>query len=184
VRTSDVKRSFGNKATWDKPFEEHFYKFIKEINGAVFDNLHRNKAHNEDIFDLNLKADLVYLDTPYIPQKGTLTHYRDFYHFLDGLSDYDNWDKKIDYNSKHRKFKSTYNIWEDKKNIKDGFEKIIEKFKDSIIVISYRSDGIPSIDEISAILKNQGKKVSVETIDYKYVLSKKQDLKEVLIIGV
>ena len=36
VRTSDVKRSFGNKVTWDKSFEEHFRKFVKEINSCVF----------------------------------------------------------------------------------------------------------------------------------------------------
>ncbi|MEA1956184.1 MAG: DNA adenine methylase [Campylobacterota bacterium] len=183
VRTSDVKRNFGNKTTWDKPFEEHFYKFIKEINSAIFNNYKNNKVYNKDIFDLDIKTDLVYFDTPYIPQKGTLTHYRDFYHFLDGLTNYDNWDKEIDYTSKHKKLKSTYNIWEDKKNIINGFENLIKKFKDSIIVISYRSDGIPTIKEISKILEKYGKTVNVETIDYQYVLSKKQDLKEVLIIG-
>ncbi len=183
VRTADVKRSFGNKSTWDKPFEEHFFKFIKEINSAVFDNGKDNRAYNSDIFDLDIEIDLVYIDTPYIPQKGTLTHYRDFYHFLDGLSDYFNWNREIDYSSKHKKLKSTYNIWEDKKNILSGFDKLIKKFHKSILVISYRSDGIPTIKEISDILKKYGKKVRIETIDYQYVLSKKQNLKEVLIIG-
>ncbi len=183
VRTSDVKRNFGNKTTWDKPFEEHFYKFIKEINRAIFDNKHTHKAYNKDVFDLDIQVDLVYLDTPYIPQKGSLTHYRDFYHFLDGLSDYHNWQEKIDSSSKHKKLKSIYNIWEDKKNILKGFEALIKKFKESIIVISYRADGIPSIDEIVSILEKNAKKVRVEMIDYKYVLSKKQNLKEVLIIG-
>lgn len=183
VRTADVKRNFGNKTTWDKSFEEHFYKFIKEINSAIFDNKKDNKVYNEDIFDLNIKTDLVYIDTPYIPEKGTLTYYRDFYHFLEGLTDYNSWDEQIDHNSKHKKLYSTYNIWEDKKNISNGFERLIEKFKDSIIVISYRSDGIPTIDNICKILKKYKKKVYVESIDYQYVLSKKQNLKEVLIIG-
>lgn len=183
VRTSDVKRNFGNKTTWDRPFEEHFYKFIKEINSAIFDNKKNNKSYNQDVFDLEVTTDLVYLDTPYIPQKGTLTHYRDFYHFLEGLTNYTQWKEQIDYSSKHKKLQSTYNIWEDKKKIKDGFDNLIKKFKDSIIVISYRSDGIPSIEEISNILKKYGKEVTVKTIDYQYVLSKKQDLKEVLIIG-
>jgi len=183
VRTSDVKRNFGNKTTWDKPFEEHFYKFIKEINSATFDNQKNNKAYHSDIFELDIETDLVYFDTPYIPQKGTLTYYRDFYHFLDGLTNYDDWHKEIDYNTKHRKLQSTYNIWEDKKNIINAFENLIKKFKNSIIVISYRNDGIPTIKEISDILKKYGKEVKIETIDYQYVLSKKQNLKEVLIIG-
>ena len=183
VRTADVKRNFGNKTTWDKPFEEHFLKFIKEINTAIFDNNKENKVYNSDVFELNVKADLVYIDTPYIPKKGTLTYYRDFYHFLDGLTDYNNWHKDIDYESKHKKLKSTYNIWEDKSKILEAFTRLIEKFKDSILIISYRSDGVPTIEEISNVLEKYGKKVTIETIDYQYVLSKKQDLKEVLIIG-
>jgi 16S rRNA G966 N2-methylase RsmD len=183
VRTSDVIRNFGNKTTWDKPFEEHFYKFIQEINLAVFDNGKENKAFNNDIYDLNITADLVYLDPPYIPMTGTLTHYQDFYHFLNGLSDYDNWQNQIDYNSKNKKLKSHYNIWEDKNNIVYGFKKIIEKFKNSIIVISYRYDGIPTIETISEILLSVKSKIRIETIDYQYVLSKKQNTQEVLIIA-
>lgn len=183
VRTSDVKRSFGNKATWDKPFEDHFKKFINEVNKAVFDNKKANKVYCKDIFDLDIDVDLVYIDTPYIPVKGSLTYYRDFYHFLEGLTDYYNWETKIDFESKHKKLKSNYSIWEDKKNINIAFEDLIKKFKDSILVISYRSDGIPSIDFIKKILEKYNKKVHIETIDYKYVLSKKQNLKEVLIIG-
>lgn len=184
VRTSDVKRNFGNKSTWDKPFEDHFRKFIKEVNYSIFDNNKKNKSFCGDIFNLDINVDLVYIDTPYIPNKGTLTHYRDFYHFLDGLTDYYNWKKQIDYDSKHRKLISEYNIWEDKKNINNGFRDLIQKFKNSKLVISYREDGIPSIDEITNILEENGKKVHIESVDYKYVLSKKQNLKEVLIIGV
>lgn len=183
VRTSDVKRNFGNKTTWDKPFEEHFYKFIKEINHAVFDNGKQNKAFCGDIIDLKIEADLIYIDPPYIPKTGTLTFYREFYHFLDGLSDYSNWKSKIDYDSKHKRLIPEYSIWEDKKNIYTGFEQLIEKFKKSIIVISYRDDGIPTVSEICEMLRFHGKKVHIEMVDYKYVLSKKENLQEVLIIG-
>jgi adenine-specific DNA methylase len=183
IRNANVKRNFGNKTTWDKPFEEHFYKFIKEINNAVFNNKKENRVFCSDVFDLNISVDLIYIDTPYIPKKGTLTHYRDFYHFLEGLSNYHNWEQYVDYSSKHRKFLPRYNIWEDKKNIHLGFKKLIEKFKNSIIVISYRDDGIPSISEIIKILEYFGKQVSIERINYQYVLSKKQNSQEVLIIG-
>jgi len=183
LAVAGISRNFGNKSTWDKPFEEHFFKFIREINTAIFDNGRENRVYNSDVFALDIEVDLVYIDTPYIPKTGTLTHYRDFYHFLDGLSDYDSWHQEIDYSSKHKKLKSTYNIWEDKKSILQGFERLIEKFQQSILVISYRSDGIPTIQEISDILKSYGKKVRIESIDYQYVLSKKQNLKEVLIIG-
>lgn len=183
VRTSDVERNFGNKATWDKPFDEHFKKFIKEANNAIFNNRKQNKSFCGDIIDLKIEADLIYIDTPYIPNSGTLTLYGEFYHFLNGLTDYPNWESKVDYNSKHKKLISEYSIWEDKKNIYNGFEQLIEKFKKSIIVISYRDDGIPTVKEISDMLRIHGKKVHIETVDYKYVLSKKQNLQEVLIIG-
>ena len=32
LRTRDVKRSFGNKVTWDTPFEIHFKRFASELN--------------------------------------------------------------------------------------------------------------------------------------------------------
>jgi len=35
LRTSEVKRTFGNKTTWDKPFEYYFIKFAREINDVV-----------------------------------------------------------------------------------------------------------------------------------------------------
>ena len=38
VRLMDVKRSFGNKKTWDTSFETHFRTFVREANNAVFDN--------------------------------------------------------------------------------------------------------------------------------------------------
>ena len=183
LRTSEVKRNFGNKTTWDKPFEEHFKKFINEINNAIFNNNQNNKAFNLDVFDLDIKVDLVYIDPPYIPQKGSLTYYRDFYHFLEGITDYNNWFQNIDYKSKNKKLLSKYNIWEDKVNINKAFKDLIYKFKDSKIMISYREDGTPSIEETSKILKDIGKVVEIKTMDYKYALSKKQNIKEVLIIA-
>lgn len=183
VRTSEVKRSFGNKTTWDKPFEEHFLKFIKEANKAIVCNGRDNVSHCVDIAKLSAKADLIYIDPPYIPQKGSITTYGEFYHFLNGLVDYDNWGSNIDYLSKHKKMKSTYSIWEDKKNIINAFEELIKKFQDSIIVISYRADGIPSIEELTFLLEKYNKKVVIKTVDYQYVLSRKKNLKEVLIIA-
>ena len=183
VRTSDVKRNFGNKATWDKPIKEHYVKFVKEFNKSVFNNGRKNIVFCGDIIQQNIHADLVYIDPPYIPKTGTLTQYGEFYHFLEGLCNYTNWKNMIDYNSKHRKLRQSYSPWEDRSKIFDEFDKLFEKFTDSILAISYRSDGIPEITDIVAILKRHGKNTRIETIDYKYVLSTKSDSQEVLIIG-
>ena len=183
IRMADVKRTFGNKTTWDKPFDLFFKKFVKEANAAIFDNHELNKSINLDIFAVNnTKLDLVYIDPPYIPKNGSLTTYEDFYHFLNGIVDYDNWYKKIDYDSKHLKLKTNSSIWENKKEILSAFEKLFNQFKDSIIIVSYREDGIPSVEELTDILKSLNKKIEIKKIDYKYALANKNS-KEVLIIA-
>lgn len=187
VRTADVKRSFGNKVTWDKPFDVHFLNFTKQANLAIFDNHKENKAINYDIMEVcpdKINADLVYFDPPYVPQKGSLTMYMDFYHFLEGLTSYDCWESKIDHTSKNKTFLKIKSAWEDRKLISKEFFKSLEKFKDSKIAISYREDGIPTIDDIVMFLKFLGKSVDVKHVDYKYALSKKTNVREVLILGV
>jgi SOS regulatory protein LexA len=184
VRLANVERSFGNKTTWDKPFGDHFMSFVKEANEAVFDNGKVNKALNEDVFNLDTKADLIYIDTPYISQKGVGVDYINFYHFLEGLSDYQNWYKYVDYSSKHRKFKNKKSEWSDKKLITEAFDRLFRKFKDSILVVSYRSDGIPSPEYLAKLMSKYKKNVcEAFRSDYKYALSKNGDSKEILLIG-
>jgi adenine-specific DNA methylase len=186
VRTAEVKRSFGNKTTWDKPFESHFLNFIKEANLAIFNNGFNNLALNNDVANLSadtIDVDLVYLDPPYVPKKGSLTLYLDFYHFLEGLTEYDSWEDKIDRQSKNKKMLADKSPWEDRKLISAEFFRTIKKFEKSKIAISYREDGIPSITEITDFLESCGKKVDIKYVDYKYALSKKNNVREVLIIG-
>ena len=182
IRTAEVERSFGNKKTWDTPFEDHFKKFIDEANNAAFDNGKKNKAYHSDVFDLDIKADLVYIDTPYISSKGVGVNYFDFYHFLEGIVSYDNWPELLDENSKHKKIKNGKNEWCSEREIHRAFERLFEKFKDSILVVSYRDDGTPAVSELADMLKKYKKIVGVKKLDYKYALSKSPS-KEALIIA-
>ncbi|MEK7142493.1 MAG: DNA adenine methylase [Patescibacteria group bacterium] len=183
IRTAEVERSFGNKKTWDTPFEDHFLKFVEEANNAVFDNGKKNKALHSDIFDLTIpKIDLVYIDTPYISAKGMGLNYFDFYHFLEGLVFYNEWPKLIDESSKHKKIKNGKNEWCNKGEIHGAFERLFDKFKNSILVVSYRDDGTPMISELVDMLKKHKKSVDIKKLDYKYVLSNGNS-KEVLIIA-
>lgn len=183
LRFSEVERNFGNKATWDTPFEVHFRKFVDEANQAVFYNSQQNKALNLDIFAVEGNFDLVYIDTPYISQKGVGVDYFGFYHFLEGLIQYSNWGNVIDYGTKHRRLKGNGSVWIDKNRIHSAFDKLFEKFKDSVLVVSYRSDGIPTIAELVNLLKRH--KPNVEELkrkNYKYALSTNHS-EEVLLIG-
>lgn len=183
IRTAEVERSFGNKKTWDTPFEDHFLKFVEEANNAVFDNGKENQAFHSDIFDLTTpKIDLVYVDTPYISAKGMGINYVDFYHFLEGIVFYDEWSKLIDQSSKHKKIKNGKNEWCNKVEIHGAFERLFDKFRNSILVVSYRDDGTPTISELINMLKKHKKSVEVKKLDYKYVLSNGNS-KEVLIVA-
>ncbi len=183
LRFSDVKRNFGNKTTWDTPFEGHFRQFVNEANGAVFHVEKPCYALNKDVFEIEGDFDLVYIDTPYISKKGVGVDYLDFYHFLEGLVNYSRWPEMIDYRTKHKRLRKKSSVWTDKNRIFDAFDKLFERFRDSILVVSYRSDGIPSIDECIGLLKKY--KPNVEELtrkSYKYVLSTNHS-EEVLLVG-
>jgi adenine-specific DNA methylase len=185
MRTSEVPRSFGNKKTWDKPFEEHFRFFVQEANSAIFSNGQTCRALNMDALEVPENYDLVYIDTPYINYKGVSVDYYGFYHFLEGLTDYKNWENRIDFRSKHKRLQVIKSPWNDQKLIHEEFEKLFNHFADSTLVVSYRSDGIPSTDEIVSMMQKVKKQVSLYTLNgkYKYVLSTNNKSTETLVIG-
>lgn len=185
VRLANVKRSFGNKATWDTPFEKHFREFAREINELVLDNKKENVSLNYNALELpkDITADLIYIDTPYFSKHSNIgVDYRDFYHFLEGICNYDEWGKQIDKKSKHLRLKREKTVWEDKNKISEAFDNLFGKFKDKIIAVSYRSGGIPSEEEMIKLLKKYKNNVKIYKKQYKYALSH-NDGNELLFVG-
>ncbi len=184
IRTAEVERSFGNKTSWDRPFEAWFRQFVEEANQAVFDNGKVNQAFNQDVLHIEDDFDLVYLDPPYISEKGSTVDYRDFYHFLEGLTNYEHWLEQIDMRSKHRRLIPQSNEWADKNRIYRAFERVFDKYADSILVVSYRSDGIPAELDLVNLLKNFKSDIRIERYrNYQYALSKNKKSSEILLIG-
>ena len=191
LRTNDVKRNFGNKTTWEKDFEEEFKFFIEEINKSIFNSTAPCKSINLSAFDIQSKYDLIYFDIPYLTQnrKNETTDYLKCYHFLEGISDYNNWSDQIDFTSKNLRFKSkdAVNPFQ-KRNIHNSIEQLFDKFKDSTLVFSYKIGGIPEVKEIEAIMKGFKKNVFTKSKHYKYALNKQNGNakfnREVLIIGI
>ncbi len=183
MRTADVSRSFGNKKTWDKPFPQYIRQFAEEFNRLVFSNGQRNTAFCRDVFELPPNYDLVYIDTPYMNAKGTGVDYLDFYHFLEGMLDYDNWPNRLAKNYKHKRLQGAKSPWCRKDKIHDAFDRLFAHFSDSILVVSYRSHGIPSEEELVAMMSKYKKKVQVRYTDYQYALSHQRNGQEILIIG-
>jgi adenine-specific DNA methylase len=185
LRLAEVKRSFGNKSAWDRPFWEWFAHFVTEANLAVFDNGQTNRALNYDAIAVPGTYDLVYIDPPYISRQGVAVDYRDFYHFLEGLAIYNDWSAEIDYNSKNHRLKRQPSEWVDKKRIRAAFARLFERYQESILVVSYRSDGIPSEEELVALLRRYKPTVHVaHSGQYQYALSKNSQSEEIILIGV
>ena len=184
IRLAEVERSFGNKTTWDTPFDEWFRVFAGEANQAVFDNGQSNHALNLDAADVPGEYELIYIDPPYISRRGVAVDYRDFYHFLEGLTMYDEWGQHIDHRSKHRRLKPRPSEWTDKNRIHNAFAHLFERYRNSIIVVSYRSDGIPSEPDLASLLEQYKRNVRIERFgQYKYVLSTDSEAEEILLVG-
>jgi DNA adenine methylase len=148
---------------------DHFLRAVKEFNRAVYDNGQRCVAHNKDIFELKMPVpDLVYIDPPYVTPYSDNDYLRR-YHFVEGLCSY--WERpgsEILHHTKTKKLKKYPTPFASKVTIHDAFERLFEKFKDSTLVISYSSSGLPGKDELIAMLKNQRRAVTVESFSHRY----------------
>ncbi len=186
MRTSNVERNFGNKTTWDKPFPQHFEQFLSEASGAVFDSGISCRAENRDVFDLDTDYDLVYIDPPYMNANGLGPDYFDFYHFLEGLADYDHWENRLDQRKKHLPLKAdTKSVWLDKKRVRQAFDDLFAKYRKSILVVSYRNDGVPTPEELQTLLKRHKREIrSFSNKPYKYVLSSNSTSHEALLVAI
>lgn len=178
IRTNNVKRSFGNKTTWETPFPELFIRYINEYNHAVFSNGKKNKViGGYDVLESPNGVDLVYLDPPYFSMNSSQgTNYLQFYHFLELLVDYEGWKEKT--HLLLGKIKCIPEIdgidnFTKKSKILDTFYSLICRFNKNTIVLSYQSEGIPTKDQIIDMLISCNKKVTVKEIPHQYVLSRK-----------
>lgn len=190
LRTAEVSRSFGNKTTWDTPFEIFFRRFTKEINDLVFSNGRQNYATNKDAFRMdNRDYDLVYIDPPYFSENRTpvACDYGRMYHFLEGIVQYDNWLNLIDYESTTLHLNYNHNHWSHKRELTKAFDQLFRRFADSIIILSYKSPGIPTEEELILLINKYKKKISVKRQPYYYALNKSNGKPneniELLIIG-
>ncbi len=190
LRMNTVERTFGNKTTWDKPFGQLFRRLVAEENGLILSNGKANTASNKDALSLGSdRYDLVYIDPPYFCRERTNSEcdYGRMYHFLEGLANYDAWSSLIDYQSSILHLNKNGNSWLEKNTVISNLEELFKEFQDSIIVLSYKSPGIPSEDELISLLKKYKGRVRVEKKKYSYALSRTngraRDNTELLIIG-
>ncbi|MDD5306552.1 MAG: DNA adenine methylase [Deltaproteobacteria bacterium] len=186
MRRRDVPRSFGNKTTWDTPFAELFARYAAENDAAVFDSGRACQALRGDVLALDPSGyDLVYLDPPYVSARGAGVDYLDYYHFLEGLCEPEGWGGRILRRYKHKPLEGRgASPWCDPCRIVAEFARAVAHFSRSTLVVSYRSDGIPSLDAIAGFLKAAGKRVEVvDAGSYTYALSRNRASREVVLVG-
>jgi adenine-specific DNA methylase len=137
-----------------------------------------------DAIDVEPGFDLVYIDPPYINRAGVGVDYRDFYHFLEGLVHYPDWPVMVDHSSRHRRLDRRPDPWSDPGACHEAFRRLLHRFAESILVISYRSEGTPSIDGLADMLAAVKRRVRVVELGaYQYALSGQRDSREMLLIG-
>lgn len=169
--------------------EEHIRNALELINGAVFDNGLKNKARNGDAMTSRLKSDLVYIDPPYFSPHSDNEYVRR-YHFVEGLAR--DW-KGVDmqWHTKTKKFKNYPTPFSSRLGAHNAFDKLFRRLKDSIILVSYSSNSLPSREEIVSLLAKYKKRVEVIDIDHRYsfanqghkVENNRNEVKEYLFIG-
>lgn len=184
LRIADVPRSFGNKATWERPFGELLSRFAAEASAAVFAGEQQCSAISTDVMSIEGAFDLVYLDPPYVPQRGPGTDYLRLYHFLEGLLGYGGWSSRIDRQSRNLRMSDPPSPWADRRQIRGLLRQVYARFPRALLALSYRSDGTPHPEDLLADLRKARGEVQVHDAgEYRYVLSTNRRSRELLFVA-
>ena len=166
---------------------EHFLEQVQTYNRAVFDNARVNRALHGDVFDVDARGiDLVYLDPPYVPRADDNCYVKR-YHFLEGLATY--WaGAEFVAGSRVKKLKKPYTPFSYRKDAIDAFDRLFEKFSDSILVLSYSSNGFPDLATLVRLMGRHKQVVEVHGRDHRYHFgthanAERNQVTEYLIIG-
>lgn len=145
---------------------QHFVDAVGQINKAVFDNGCENQALNCDAMEVHHKADLVYIDPPYFSPLSDNEYVRR-YHFLEGLAR--DWQGvQIQWHTKTRKFKSYPTPFGTRTGAHDAFDMLFRRHKQSILIVSYSSNSLPTMDEMLGLLARHKRHVEVVTLNHRY----------------
>ena len=159
-----------------KSLSQQFLEAVEAVNNAVFDNHKVNKSVNGDAMALDVATpDLVYIDPPYYSPLSDNEYVRR-YHFIEGLAR--DWKGvEIQEHTKTKKFKSYPTPFSTKNGAYDAFDKLFSKFSDSILIVSYSSNSLPTQEDMVALMKKYKENVEVVPVDYKYAFGNQDDAK-------
>ena len=171
-------------------FEAQFLEAVGAINGAVFDNGRIHKAIYGDAMSADVgESGLVYIDPPYYSPLSDNEYVRR-YHFVEGLAR--NWEGvEIQQHTLTKKFKSYPTPFSSRQGAADAFDLLFKRHRSSVLLVSYSSNSLPTLDEMVSLLSKHKSHVEVLPIDYKYsvgnqghkVGANKNTVQEYLFVG-
>jgi adenine-specific DNA-methyltransferase len=146
---------------------EHFAEQLDVYSRCVFSNGKKHEVIQGDVFTLaGRKFDLVYLDPPYVPRADDNCYVKR-YHFLEGLSGY--WkDMPVMKDTKVRKISKVFTPFSYRRTAVDAFDRLFAQFRQSLIVLSYSSNGFPDLDVLVSLLHKHKKQVEVHRKPHTY----------------
>lgn len=149
--------------------EQHFINAVALFNKAVFPSKQKSKAHCENLMNFNHGTfDLVYLDPPYWSPLSDNDYVRR-YHFIEGFSKY--WHGlEINQKTKTKKFDSSYypTPFSKRETAEAALTQLFQRFSDSIVVLSYSSNCLPTKSDLKSMLEKAKQNVDVHLIPHRY----------------
>lgn len=162
LRENHVDSNFGNYVTWEKSFETLFGQFADELNQFQFLQSPNVEIVNYSALECPFVADLVYIDTPYFSKKNNTVSYHSRYHFLEGLVFYNDIPAHVNYDKVNREIQIHKSAeFETRSNYLNELNELLGHYPDSIVLLSYTSEGYPSIEELEAQLRRHKQHVEV-----------------------
>ena len=161
ARYKDGRRDLGLS------IQEHFVEQAQVYNACVFDNGRRHTALNGDVFAVDSQGlDLVYLDPPYVPRSDDNCYVKR-YHFLEGLACY--WQGlPVLAHTKVRKIAKPFTPFSYRRTAAAAFDGLFERFKKSVLVLSYSSNGFPDLPVLVAAMRRHKTRVEVHERPHRY----------------
>lgn len=146
---------------------DQFLLSVEQFNEAVFDNGVRSRARVGDAMTVPTQPNsLVYIDPPYYSPLSDNEYVRR-YHFVEGLAR--DWrGVEIQEHTKTKKFKNYPTPFSSKTGAIDAFDRLFRRHRNSVVLVSYSSNSIPSLDEMIALMSKYKAKVEVIPVDYRY----------------
>lgn len=147
--------------------KDHFLDSVDAFNQAVFSNglLHRSRWG--DALTVKPQPDaLVYIDPPYY-SKHSDNEYVRRYHFVEGLVR--DWQGvELQSHTLTKKFKSYPTPFANRVETYKAFERIFRTHRKSILLVSYSSNSLPTMEEMLELMGKYKRNVEVVPIDYTY----------------